>query len=312
MEIIELKPNLGKCSVYSDVFIKAANPVEVYDSAGQRLPFNRVKTGGTTDIGALKQAVAVEHDSVFWLYDDWDTNFGHFLMDTAPGLLQFRALPHLKILHSERSYAGELVAIYHPPALHETFARDQRVHHVRKLVRPEALHWHGATPSSTVAKFFNEVRDRVTPKATGQRYIMLTRRDSKRRPLENEAELIALVERAGFTPYEFGPLPLAERISIIRQARCVFSHCGAGACNYAWLEPNTTTVTLYYPLLHGEEKNNSALTRTMKGTPYALNEHGELFSNEPNIGTDYTQPWRLESPKKIADRVLKLTITPGF
>lgn len=287
---------------YDDLLILSENPFGVYSKGTkERLPFNRYRVPGSYPT----QVVDCFHDHCFWLADDWSTNFGHFLMDTAPTILEWK--PGQSILCNDVTFVRELVALWRPEAHLLPLPLDRRLHYVRRLERPAVLFGHSAPVIPPhVLHFFMELRCKAPAMFNPIPKVMITRRDATRRPIANENELVAGMMKLGFIPFEFSTLSVAERICVMRQARCVFSHCGAGATNYAFISPGTTTITLYSPTLHGEEQHNSRLTRALGGVPYVLDEHGQPFGGELNSSGEFTVPWSIPSVPVILDRVKQI------
>jgi len=288
--------------MYHDVLVVAESTFGVYNRiTKERLPFNRMDAPAKFP----EAAPTHEHGECFWFADDWSMNFGHFLMDSAHTLLEWN--PRLHILCNNVPYVYQLVELWRPCARYTPLVLDKSVHHVRSLYRPAPLFGHSAGEIPPhVLHFLMELRCKAPDVFGPIPLVMITRRDARRRPISNEAELIQGMMKLGFIPFEFSTLSLVERISTIRQARVVFSHCGAPAVNYAWITPGTATITLYSPTLHGEEKHNSILTRAMGGVPHTLDEYGNPVTGQTNASDDYAAPWSIPSVPVILDAVKRI------
>ena len=302
---------LERMTIYDNVVLLAKYPIQVFDTVtGKRLhAFNRDKYEPNAMPAGLLDSVTDRHDTAFWYYDDWAGNFGHFSMDQSHNVLKFEAMakkPELFV--NDVDFVHELLALRGIRGT--TLAMDGKVHFFKRIMLPTPICWHGCSPlPSPVLRFFNEIRDCVPDCTPPIERLMITRRDSPgRRPLANETELVEKLKHLGFVAYEFGPLSLSERISLVRRARFLFTHSGAGACNHLWIRPGTMTITLYNPHLHGEEVNNSHLTRSMGGTPYVMDEHGKSFANERNFG-EYNVPWELPSVDAVVSTVRARLVT---
>ena len=293
--------------IYDDVLVADEYPFAVYSRVTrEKLPFNYQAYPSCYPV----QPVAHEHGDCFWLEQDQDANVGHFFMDTSHMILDWR--PGWTILCRDVSFVRELITLWRPAAAFVPLVLDHSLHHIKRLRRPDRLFRHSLRViPPQVLYFFMELRCKAPTVMNPVPLVMITRRGDWRRALPQEDELIEGMVKLGFVPYQFNKFSLVERISLIRQARCVFSHCGAGATHYAFIAPGATTITLYSPTLHGEEQHNSRLTRAMGGVPYVLDENGQSFSNQVNadgaaVGGDHSAPWALPSVPVILDAVKRI------
>jgi hypothetical protein len=69
--------------------------------------------------------------------------------------------------------------------------------------------------------------------------VYVSRRDTVRRVLDNEAELEAALETIGVTPIQFGTHPLARQIAFARHARVVIGPHGAGLAHIVNMAPGS-------------------------------------------------------------------------
>lgn len=291
--------------IYNDVVVVANNPVQVFCAKTRRriTAFNRGVYEPENASAFYLEGITDRHDTAFWYYDDWNTNFGHYLMDHSHDILQFEALSQKpELITSSVHYVRELLALRGIQGTE--LPCDFRLHYFKQLLVPEPVCAHGTPIPESVIQFFREIRDCAKSCTPPVQRLVITRQDSDRRRMTNESDLIAALVKLGFMPYTFGTLPLNARISLVRRAKFVFTMSGAGACNHAWIQPGAMTITLYHPNLMGEEGNNSRLTRAMGGFPVALDHNGSVFSNGKNSG-GLTDNWMLTSVETVTSEVLR-------
>lgn len=80
--------------------------------------------------------------------------------------------------------------------------------------------------------------------AGGPRRIYLSRQGASARPLMNEAELIAVLRRAGVVPVAMEALTLAHQVALAGAADLIVAPHGAGLANLAFARPGTRVVEL--------------------------------------------------------------------
>lgn len=81
--------------------------------------------------------------------------------------------------------------------------------------------------------------------------IYITRRDTKIRNVENEAEVIEHLRAKGFEAYTMAELPFAEKVALFAQARQIVSVSGAGLNNLMFAQVGAGLVEIFPPgLVH--------------------------------------------------------------
>lgn len=100
----------------------------------------------------------------------------------------------------------------------------------------------------TSSPFRAEVRARMLsvagPKPTTPSRFFVSRRDSKKRPLLNEAEVADCLAAFGFAVVCPGELPVAEQVNLFAAAEIVVAPHGAGSANYLFLSPGARVLEL--------------------------------------------------------------------
>lgn len=89
-----------------------------------------------------------------------------------------------------------------------------------------------------------DASDAAPPAAPCGRLLYVSRRDSRRRGMENEAELEQELSRLGLRAVSFSGMPLLEQIRIIRAARLIVAPHGAGLTHLAFARPGTVVLEL--------------------------------------------------------------------
>lgn len=100
--------------------------------------------------------------------------------------------------------------------------------------------------------------------------IYVSRRDSRRRGMENEAELEQALARLGLRAVSFSGLPLLEQIRIIRGARLVVAPHGAGLAHLAFARPGTTVLELMPLVSRPQARIAMAQISRMRGHRHTL------------------------------------------
>lgn len=88
--------------------------------------------------------------------------------------------------------------------------------------------------------------------------LYLSRRDSRRRPLVNEAEAEERLLTLGFVSVSFGGRGFLEQVRIIRAARLIVSPHGAGLAHLAFARPGITVVELMPAVSYAGARFNMA------------------------------------------------------
>ncbi len=183
-----------------------------------------------------------QFDEVIWAHDDWSGNYFHWLTDVLPKLMAWRqeGLPNLPVLLP----ADCLLPSYVAESLERlgfsmrSFAQHERIEITRLwVIEPTA-------PTGNFrAALLNHLRSRLingssNSKADGSdspHKIYISRRDSQRRCLRNEAELEAVLEEHRVKPVLLEGRPLANQINMFSQCGLLVGLHGAGLTNMLWM-----------------------------------------------------------------------------
>ena len=88
--------------------------------------------------------------------------------------------------------------------------------------------------------------------------LYLSRRDSRRRPLVNEAEFEQRLSGLGFVPASFAGRAFLDQVRIIRAARLIVSPHGAGLAHLAFARPGITVIELMPAVSYAGARFNMA------------------------------------------------------
>ncbi|MCX7685949.1 MAG: glycosyltransferase family 61 protein [Acetobacteraceae bacterium] len=100
--------------------------------------------------------------------------------------------------------------------------------------------------------------------------LYLSRRDSRRRPLRNEAEFEQRLAELGFVPVCFGGRGFLEQVRIVRAARLIVSPHGAGLAHLAFARPGITVVELMPAVIYAGARFNMARISRAVGHRHVL------------------------------------------
>jgi capsular polysaccharide biosynthesis protein len=98
-----------------------------------------------------------------------------------------------------------------------------------------------------VHRFLRETFLPAERPATGPKRIFISRGETYWRPLVNERECFALLERHGFVEVRLGEMSIAEQAALFAGARCVATPHDAGLTNLVFSEPGTKVIELFAP-----------------------------------------------------------------
>ena len=141
------------------------------------------------------------------------------------------------------------------------------------LARPEA-----------VGPLLTRLRDRsVSQGGEAGCDIYISRRDSRKRPLANEAALEEALAARGFEIAVMSQLPFAEQVARISQARTIVAPHGAGLALLAAARPGRRVIELV-PALRGGMQLRTCMARISRMVGH---EHHLWLAPEPPAGT----PW---------------------
>ncbi|HET9019267.1 MAG TPA: glycosyltransferase family 61 protein [Acetobacteraceae bacterium] len=121
---------------------------------------------------------------------------------------------------------------------------------VQRLLLVPDISGGGFMPHPALLRAFDTIADNVMgagARATAppERRLYVARTDSRNRVLANERELIALVERAGFTAVELSDKPVPEQVRLFATASHILAPHGAGLTNIGFCRPGARIVELH-------------------------------------------------------------------
>ncbi|MBO0906574.1 glycosyltransferase family 61 protein [Jiella sonneratiae] len=99
-------------------------------------------------------------------------------------------------------------------------------------------------PSPLLGEFARHVLKNCPAQRTDGRKIYISRRDSKKRTIENEDEVIKFLENQGFKALELSRLTVREQISAFAAAEIVVAAHGAGLTNVIYCNPNVRVIEM--------------------------------------------------------------------
>jgi capsular polysaccharide biosynthesis protein len=232
--------------LYRDVFVNANG--QVWTRGGEQV-VNGLRLGVPRPLApeeALRlEGEAPQIEAAEFAARPADGNFFHWMVNRLPALRRYdRAgdpLPLLVATDCPR-FVGESLAVAALPLrlarpASAVFVRQLyfSVQDVAALAAPGVEELHARLAAAA---------DAVSSGAAAAPLVYLSRRDSGRRPLANEAELEDALRALGFTVAVFSGVPLLEQIRIIRAARLVVAPHGAGLAHLLFARPGLSVLEL--------------------------------------------------------------------
>lgn len=178
------------------------------------------------------------------------SNYYHFLIDSIGDFLFLQqTLPtelqpdRLLLSHAAQPWQYEILDLL-------GIERDRIIgfHEHRQIVAEELLvpvRDKGGT--RLTPGLCDRIRDAMPPPSDLPHFgraLYITRSDSPRRPVQNEAAVRELVQQHGFEVHALSGMPVAEQIGRFAAADIVVATHGAGLTNLIWCEPGTTVIEL--------------------------------------------------------------------
>ncbi|MCQ4161354.1 glycosyltransferase family 61 protein, partial [Roseomonas sp. GC11] len=221
--------------------------------------------------------------------------FFHWMVEWLPGLIWAAgALPGTALLLRDDApgYQGASLDLAAPGAPRLAVGAALRVERLLVTSRhmPRFRYWDVYAPG--YARFLAEAERRAAPGPRPRR-LYISRGDASRRPLRNEAALIAALEAEGFTSLELGPLGMAEQIATVAAAEEIVAPHGAGLAHLLGL-PRPVRVLEIFPMLSGHMslRYNFARIARLRGHAHAL----RLEPQPPG-----RQEWEVDIQALLAD-----------
>ncbi|WP_231372855.1 DUF563 domain-containing protein [Thioalkalivibrio sp. ALE9] len=212
-------------------------------------------------------------------------NYYHFWMDTVGDLLMLRdTLPsHLQpdrflISHAGQTWQDEILEqVGIAPAQVIRYADHERLT-ADELIVPVRDKGEARVSPGLVDRIRRSVN--LPPVAQGAgRLLYISRGDSARRTVRNEADVRDLVQHYGIEVLELSGMSVSEQIDLFASARLVVGTHGAGLTNLMWCQPGTTVVELlpdrhrvpcFYRICEQRNLNHHVIPCSQPGTEKGL------------------------------------------
>jgi len=175
-------------------------------------------------------------------------NYYHWLLDSLPRWRMLQAAKYADydyvLLHSQpHHFQDETLDRLNVPTAKRLRCNKNFVYQFDRLVVPAMPFpdW-GITPWAC-----EWVRSLFLERSGGPDRIYLSRRDAVRRPLVNEAELEARLQKLGFVCVQSGKLSVAEQAGLFSAAKWVVAPHGAGLANLVFAPSGARVIELLPP-----------------------------------------------------------------
>jgi capsular polysaccharide biosynthesis protein len=178
-------------------------------------------------------------------------NYFHFWADTIGDIwflkemgVDLETLDHIFILHSQRTWQYEILAMCNVPLTKVVSLADFDLIECEQLVlpiRPKG----GQVNPVWLARALRETSNWLPPRFSSRlRNIYISRLDTTRRKLKNENDVINFLIRLGFEIVECSKITVAEQRELFASASTVIAPHGAALTNIVWMHPKSTLIEL--------------------------------------------------------------------
>ena len=277
--------------VVRDGVIETATGTIVADSLINRKPGEALKPfGGIILMRRLRNRPYV------LLKQQWDANYGHWLVEGLPRLAlveeRFK-LADLGFIVS--AHHGAMQDVYEDSLALFGIRRDQIVElgtepvAVDRLIYPTPMTQHAWHIAPRCVSLLEQIAARVPAEGSGTERIYVSRNRAWRRRLVNEEEIVAIVRQMGFTVVEPEFLSLYQQIGLFRNARLVVGNYGAALTNIAFAAGRPTLLALTTPFM--QDDFFSTLMSLKQGRFISL--HGETLDDDLGMNADF----RVDPPR---------------
>ncbi|MBD8649670.1 glycosyltransferase family 61 protein [Rhizobium sp. CFBP 13726] len=180
----------------------------------------------------------------------------HWLIDRMPhfGIVSPGDTTGVKIIMWEGGPRFERESLDMAGFEHDQIVTISEFAFIKRLVVPDVgfaglRHW------AVSGEMFERMSERAFAIAEregfrGSKRIYVSRRDSVRRPLDNELELEALLEQRGFSNLLFAEMPMWQKIVVCSTATHVIGPHGAGLAHLIYSKPGTKVLEVL-PIMDG-------------------------------------------------------------
>ena len=224
------------------------------------------------------------------LKQQWDANYGHWLVEGLPRLALVEERFQLSDLgFIVSAHHGAMQEVYEDSLALFGIRRDQIVElgresvAVDRLIYPTPMTQHAWHIAPRCVSLLEQLAVRVRAEVHGHERIYVSRNRTSRRRLVNEDEIVAVVRQLGFVVVEPEFLTLYQQIGLFRNARVVVGNYGAALTNVAFATGRPTLFALTTPYM--QDDFFSTLMSLKQGRFLSL--HGEAVVQDAGMNADF-------------------------
>jgi capsular polysaccharide biosynthesis protein len=181
------------------------------------------------------------------------SNYYHWMVEVLPkiGMLQRHGIKFDFIYtYYQKSFMQETLALLGFDGSKIIPAHDEYTSiQAEALIVPSFVsRFHYSVPAT-----FEYLRHELLPQALLQvdasqfsKKVFISRKNSNRRKIVNEASIIELLEKDGFVAYTLEKLSVAEQIVLFSNAEIIVAEHGAGLTNIIFCQPATKVIEIFH------------------------------------------------------------------
>lgn len=208
----------------------------------------------------------VDWERGLWITDQWSRNYFHWLTDALPRLLVARQSGDTSPIVIPERFAstGHISSVLDLLEEEFFFLSRRSSHAFRELTLVSPVAPTGNPDPEFIQLLRKRLRDGLQRKPTrggdvssnqgDPQRLWVSRRLSRRRWLENEDDVAALLQHHGFTAVHPERLTLSEQLSLFSRANLVAGMHGAGLTNILMMAPGASLLEVR---LENDSRNNS-------------------------------------------------------
>lgn len=167
-------------------------------------------------------------------------NYGHFLYDGLPAVLQHRLLLGPRAVLTGRKLAPWQSEILDALGLLDGYLALDRPTRFRKIITSDMVSFNVQYPSRFIRAVFDRLRFRFGAGAERGRRLMISRAGpANYRIMENRPEIERIAAEFGFEVVHPGAMTVAEQARLFAGAECVIGESGAALANLGFCDPGT-------------------------------------------------------------------------